>query len=85
MNSILIYMLLFVALSPGLFFHFGAPPSHSIRIKSVLIHAMIFAASIITVSALFKAYPFLEGFEDTPGPAPLPEPIAKDNQPARRS
>lgn len=78
-------MLLFVVLSPGLFFHFGAPPSHTIRLKSVLIHAMIFAASLITVRAMFKAYPFLEGFEDAMSPAPLPEPIAKENPPARRS
>jgi hypothetical protein len=46
---------------------------------------MLFAASLVTVRALFKAYPFLEGFEDTPGPAPLPEPIAKASPPARRS
>jgi len=78
-------MLLFVVLSPGLFFHAGAPPSHSIRLKSVLIHAMIFAAALITARAMFKAYPFLEGFEDKTGPAPLPEPIAKENPPARRS
>ncbi len=78
-------MLLFVVLSPGLAFHFGAPPSHSIRLKSVLIHAMIFAASLIAIRALFKAYPYLEGFEDTPGPASLPPPIAKENPPARRS
>jgi hypothetical protein len=85
MNSILIYMLLFVVFSPGLFFHAGAPPSHSIRLKAVLIHAMIFAASLVIIRALFKAYPFLEGFETSTGPAPLPEPIARENPPARRS
>lgn len=78
-------MLLFVVLSPGLFFHIGATPSGSIRLKAVLIHAMIFAASLIIVRALLKAYPFLEGFEDSTGPAPLPEPITKENPPARRS
>ncbi len=78
-------MLLFVVLSPGIFFHAGASPSGSIRLKAVLIHAMIFAASLITVRALLKAYPFLEGFEDRTGPAPLPEPIEKASPPKRRS
>ena len=78
-------MLLFIVLSPGIFFHAGAPLSGSIRLKGVLIHAMIFAASLVTLRALYKAYPFLEGFEDQSGPAPLPEPIAKASPPARRS
>lgn len=77
-------MLLFVLLAPGFLFHFGAPPSGTIRLKGVLIHTMLFAGALVVLGAVTKAYPFLEGFEDA-GPAPLPEPIAKETPPARRN
>jgi hypothetical protein len=84
MNRTLIYMLLFVLLAPGFLLHLGAPPSGAIRLKSVLIHAMVFAGALVAYSALSKAYPALEGFQES-GPAPLPEPIAKETPPTRRN
>lgn len=59
-----LYVILFVVLSPGMFFHIAAPKGKSIQFKSVIIHAFIFGIAAYILNVLVSAYPILDGFEN---------------------
>ena len=59
-----LYVILFVVLSPGMFFHIAAPKGKSIQFKSVIIHAFIFGLAAYMLNVLIGAYPILDGFSN---------------------
>ena len=59
-----LYVILFVVLSPGMFFHIAAPKGKSIQFKSVIIHAFIFGFAAYVLNVLVSTYPILDGFAD---------------------
>ena len=61
-----LYVILFVVLSPGMFFHIAAPKGKSIQLKSVIIHAFLFGLAVYIVNILVNMYPILDGFTDQP-------------------
>lgn len=61
-----LYVILFVVLSPGMFFHIAAPKGKSIQLKSVIIHAFLFGLAAYILNVLINIYPILDGFADQP-------------------
>lgn len=59
---IFLYVLLFIAMSPGFFFHVAAPKGKTILFKSVIIHAFLFAIAAYLLKILVQLYPQLDGF-----------------------
>ncbi len=59
---IFLYVLLFIAMSPGFFFHVAAPKGKTILFKSVIIHAFLFAIAAYLLKVLVQLYPQLDGF-----------------------
>ena len=59
---IFLYVLLFIAMSPGFFFHIAAPKGKTILFKSVVIHAFIFAIAAYLLKIVVQLYPQLDGF-----------------------
>jgi hypothetical protein len=59
---IFLYVLLFIAMSPGFFFHIAAPKGKTILFKSVIIHAFLFAIAAYLLKVIMQLYPQLDGF-----------------------
>jgi hypothetical protein len=59
---IFLYVLLFIIMSPGFFFHIAAPKSKTILLKSVIIHAFLFTTAAYILSIVVQMYPQLDGF-----------------------
>lgn len=59
---IFLYVLLFIIMSPGFLFHIAAPKSKTILLKSVVIHAFLFAVAAYILKLVVQMYPQLDGF-----------------------